>query len=134
MKTDWEQEIRALEAEARAAFLAADLPVLQRLWSDDLLVNSPLNRVNNKEQLLDLLRSGRIRHLTFDCEIEHIARFGDTVVIMGNDQVSDPPDGAVSHRRYTNVWRREEGVWRTIARHANVISREPARSSADATP
>jgi hypothetical protein len=43
---------------------------------------------------------------------------------MGVDQVTDPPDGAVSRRRFTNAWRLDGGVWRTIARHAHVVSRE----------
>jgi len=32
----------------------------------------------------------------------------------------------VVSRRYTNVWRLENGTWRSIARHAHVVSREPA--------
>ena len=28
-------------------------------------------------------------------------------------------------RRFTNLWRLEDGVWRCFARHANVVRREP---------
>jgi hypothetical protein len=40
-------------------------------------VNSPLERVNLKAQVLDLLQTGRIRHTSYECEIEHISRHGD---------------------------------------------------------
>lgn len=121
----WEREIRALEDEARLAFLAADLNTLGRLWVDDYLVNSPLQRVNGKAQLLELVRTGRVRHLTHEAEIEEMRRHGDVVIVMGNDTVTDPPDGVRSRRRYTNIWQLQDGVWRSIARHAHVVSREP---------
>jgi hypothetical protein len=48
MVQSWEQDIRAREEENRVAFLAGDLTVLDRLWTDDFLVNSPLSLVNDK--------------------------------------------------------------------------------------
>ena len=125
--TSWEQAIRAREEEARVAFLAADVPALEQLWSDGFVVNSPLQQVLPKPRVLELLRTGRIRHSAFELEIEHMSRHGDVVVVMGRDHVVDPPDGTRSMRRFTNVWLLEGGVWRSIARHAHVVSREPAR-------
>lgn len=100
-----------------------DVRTLEELWADGFTVNSPLQQVLPKRRVLELLQSGRIRHSSFAQEIEYIGRHGDVVVLMGNDTVTDPPDGAVSRRRYTNVWRREGGAWRSIARHAHVVSR-----------
>ena len=122
----WESEVRGREEQARTAFLAADLGALNELMADGYVVNSPLQRVVTKQQLFELIGAGRIRHSTYQSEIDHIVRHGDTVVVMGHDSVTDPPDGAVSRRRYTNVWQLDGGVWRSIARHAHVTSREPA--------
>jgi ketosteroid isomerase-like protein len=126
MSTTWEAEVRACEEKNRIAFLEADIPTLRGLWSDDFLVNSPRNEVNDKERLFELLEAGRIRHTSFTAEIEHVVRHGDVVVVMGGDRVTDPPDGTVSHRRFTNLWRLEAGSWRCFARHANVFRREEA--------
>jgi ketosteroid isomerase-like protein len=126
MSTTWKQDVLAREEENRVAFLAADLATLDRLWADDFMVNSPLNAVNDKRRTLALLEAGRIRHTSLTSEIEHMARNGDVVVIMGSDRVTDPPDDTITHRRFTNLWRLEEGAWRCFARHANVVSREPA--------
>ena len=126
MSTTWEREIRAREEESRVAFFTADVAALDRLWTDDFAVNSPLNFVNDKERTLALLGAGRIRHMSLTSEVEHMARHGDVVVVMGSDHVTDPPDGTITHRRFTNLWRLEDGSWRCFARHANVVGREPA--------
>jgi uncharacterized protein DUF4440 len=122
MRDDWKQEIRALEAEASRAFLAVDTAVLDRLWAENYAVNSPLLRVNDKRQVLALLQAGRIRHTSQEVEIEHMSRHGDVVLVMGRDAVTDPPDGAVTRRRFTNVWQLVDGEWRAIGRHAQIIA------------
>jgi ketosteroid isomerase-like protein len=126
MSEMWEQEIRAREEENRIAFLNADVAALDRLWTDDFLVNSPLNLVNDKRGTLTLLETGRIRHTSLAYEIERMVGHGDVIVVMGRDRVTDPPDGTISHRRFTNLWRLDGGAWRCFARHANVVAREPA--------
>jgi len=123
---DWRTEVADLEERARAAFLAADLDALRVLFAENYIVNSPLQRVLNRKEMLGALGAGRIRHLAYDITIETMERSGDVVVVMGRDRVTDPPDGTVSLRRYTDVWRRVDGSWRGIARHAHVVSREPA--------
>jgi hypothetical protein len=124
----WESQIRECEETARAAFLAADTETLDRLWADGFAVNSPLERVLDKKTVLELLMSGRIRHSTYEIEIEHMNRHGDVVVVMGKDRVTNPSDGSVSQRRYTNIWLLESGSWCSIARHAHVSAREAAKS------
>jgi Domain of unknown function (DUF4440) len=119
--TDWEQEIRTLEEQGRLAFLAGDLPTLDALMDDRLLVNSPLNNINDKSKVLDLLGKGIIRHTRDDVEIEQIARYGDVVAVMGRDTVDGPPSNVLTHRRFTNIWQLQDGAWRMIARHAQVI-------------
>jgi hypothetical protein len=51
------------------------------------------------------------------------------VFIMGRETVdprSDTPGaglvaGRTIKRRFTNIWKNEDGTWRLFARHANVI-------------
>jgi hypothetical protein len=121
----WEDEIRALEEQGRLAFLAGEAEILKTLWADDLLVNSPLNIINDKSHVLELLRSGRIRHTRDDVEIERVSRFGDVVVVMGSDRVDGPPHGETVDRRFTNVWQLQNGTWVMIARHAQIVAGKP---------
>jgi ketosteroid isomerase-like protein len=122
----WEQDIRALEEAGRVAFLAADTATLDAMWHEDLLVNSPLNIINDKSRVLELLATGRIRHTFDDVVIEHIERYDNVVVVMGRDTVDGPPHGGIMNRRFTNIWQQQDGGWKMIARHAQIIAPKPA--------
>jgi ketosteroid isomerase-like protein len=119
----WRARIEALQDESRVAFLAGDRVALDRLWADEMVVNSPVGRVLNKATVLDLLQNGLIRHIAYDERIEAIVRHGDTVVVMGGDTVVDIPDGPRIERRFTQVWRAFGADWRLVARHAHGMPR-----------
>lgn len=124
--TAWEEEIRSLEERGRIAFLAADSETLDGMWDDELVVNSPLNIINDKARVLELLATGRIRHTRDDVTIERVSRFDDVVVVMGRDTVDGPPHGDLMDRRFTNVWKLQHGQWKMIARHAQIVAAKPA--------
>jgi ketosteroid isomerase-like protein len=113
-------EITALEHAGREAFLARDIARLDAMWSDALLVNSPINRVHTKQQVLALLVAGTIAHTELDGTVERIERIGELVVVMGDERVVNAPDKPALNRRYTNLWRQEDGRWRLVVRHANI--------------
>lgn len=121
----WEQEVRAAEQKHRSAFLAGDVQALDAILADDFAVNSPLNAILEKKQLLEMVRKGTLAISLFDQRIELVRRFGDTVVVMGGDTVvyaaPAPNAGQTHRRRFTDLWRLEEGRWRFVARQANVV-------------
>jgi ketosteroid isomerase-like protein len=118
---DWQAEIAALEEQANDAFLKRDLQRLDELFSDELLVNSPINVVNDKKKILELLGKGVIGHVSTTIHPEVMRKDGELAIVMGSDRVQNSPADAVIRRRFTNVWRREGGRWRLYLRHATVI-------------
>jgi len=120
--TELTREFAALESSHRAAYLARDVGSLRKLWSESLVVNSPINRIHNRDQVLELLQAGVIAHSSYEVDIEAVERLGDLVVIMGAERIVNAPDTPLIHRRFTNVWREEAGAWRMILRHANVTT------------
>jgi len=120
----WDVEIRAREEALRLAFLNADLRALDALIADDYIVNSTQHKLLAKPLLLQLLETGRLRHLSFESRIETMQRHGDTVVVMGGDRVVDGPERTCATRRFTNLWQLEDGRWRATARHVHVVTRE----------
>jgi len=121
----WEQEVRAAEQRHRAAFLAGDVAALQGMFSDDFVVNSPLNVIVNKDRLLEMVRNGTLTISSFEQNIEQVRRFGDVVVVMGGDTVvyaaPSPNAGQTHRRRFTDLWRQEGGQWHFVARQANIV-------------
>jgi uncharacterized protein DUF4440 len=117
----WQQQITELQDRARQAFLAQDIGEMTLILSDDFIVNSPINRLLNKSELLDMLKRDIIRHFSYEEQIESMARNGEIVIVMGNDVVTNTFDGPPVRRRFTNVWCKGVGAWKLIARHAHHI-------------
>ena len=126
-----EQAVRARDAQERVAALTRDTNSLRELWSEHLTVNAPNNRVvvGRQANLDAFVRSGIINFSTFDRVIEAVRIDNDFVALMGLETVvarSDAPSvglvaGQPVKRRFTNIWKRENGTWRLYWRHANVI-------------
>jgi ketosteroid isomerase-like protein len=126
-----EEQVRMLDDQERLAALARDVPALERLWSDHLTVNAPNHQVvvGKRAVLETFVRSGIIDFTRFDRRIEFIRADGAFVFIMGLETVtaaSNAPGaglaaGRTITRRFTNIWKNEDGTWRLFARHANVI-------------
>ena len=97
----------------------------------DSTVNAPNNRVVvGRRAVLDtFVHAGIINFSVFERRIEHIRADGPFVFIMGLETVKplrDAPSaglvaGQTIERRFTNIWKNEDGTWRLFARHANVI-------------
>jgi ketosteroid isomerase-like protein len=126
-----EEFVRALDDQERIATLNRDLPAIERLWSEELTVNAPNNRaVVGKRAVLDtFVHAGIINFSVFERRIEHIRADGRFVFIMGLETVKPTRDapsaglvaGQTVERRFTNIWKNEDGTWRLFARHANVV-------------
>ncbi|HEV8239522.1 MAG TPA: nuclear transport factor 2 family protein [Thermoanaerobaculia bacterium] len=133
-ESEWQNEIATAEREANDAFLNRDLGRLDSLFSDELVVNSPINRVNDKRTLLHLLGTGVIGHVSTEIRHELIRRDGDLVIVMGSDAVKNSHAEPTLHRRFTNIWRREGDHWRLYVRHANVIADHTHAGPSDVGP
>lgn len=130
-RTADEQRVRALDEEERVAALKRDVPALERLWSDQFILNAPNNHVVvGRRAVLDaFLRSGIINFSKFERQTEFIRADGSFVIIMGLETVQSIDDapsaglvaGQLIKRRFTNIWKNEAGTWRLFVRHANVI-------------
>lgn len=127
-----EQLVLLLDDQERMAALNRDGPALEKLWSDEFILNAPNNQVVvGKGAVLEtFVRAGIINFSTFERQIELVRADGAFVIVMGLETVqpvSSAPSaglvaGQVIRRRFTNIWRNESGTWRLFVRHANVIA------------
>lgn len=121
-----EATVQSLDEQERAAILNRDRAALERLWSDQFTVNSPRNRVvMGRDAVLALIDQGVIHYSSFERKTEFLRVEGDLGIVMGAETVQPVGDAAAPgqtvQRRFTNIWKKEAGTWRMIARHANVI-------------
>ncbi len=119
-------EIRNLEEKEHLSMLHQDGTSLQKIWSDDFMVNAPFNRVTlSSAEVIGLVKKGVIRYSSFTRNIEQILVKKDVAITMGSEEVipvgEDPRAGQTIKRRYTNIWIKQKGEWRLTARHANEI-------------
>ena len=124
--------VRSIDDQERAAALKRDVPALERLWSDEFVVNAPNNQVVvGRQQNLDkFVRGGVINFSSFERTVEFMRVDGNFGVLMGLETVvprTDVPSaglvaGQAIRRRFTNIWKKEGDTWRLYWRHANVMT------------
>ena len=123
--TDAEQEVRRLNVEEVNAFLHKDPETMARLWSDDFHVTNPLNRFVTKQDVLHMVRSGVLVINPYARQIEYMKVYGDTVLVAGSETVvwggRMPNAGKTEHLRFTAVWKKQNGRFQGVLRHANVV-------------
>ena len=127
--TSLEQEIREIDGAENAAVLAKDVPMIEKFWAEDFVVNAPNNQVlKGSKDGIQLVKNGLIDYSSFVRNVEAVAVHGDTAIIMGEETVKPqgkaPLAGQTVHRRFTNIWIKRGGQWQLTARQATIISKE----------
>lgn len=124
-----EAEIRRLENLERTSVLKGDSAVLfDKIWSPNMVVNTPANVVGTVEGTKAHLRAGELNYLSFERSIEKIT-FNDNVAIVMGGEVIKPQGtqvnaGKTVSRRFTHVWLYKNNSWSIIARQATIIKVE----------
>jgi hypothetical protein len=123
-----EPEIRRLDNMEREAVLKTDSATCYKLWSPNMVVNTPANVVGTVEGTKALLRSGGLSYLSFERVIEKITFHENVAIVMGQEVIKphgkQPNAGKTVTRRYTNVWMYKNSAWSVIARQATIIKVE----------
>ncbi len=119
-----ERLVRDLDEQERVAVLKNDVKTLERLWSEQLIVNAPNNKVViGRAGLLDALAGAKVVPFSsFERMVEFVRVDGDYVFLMGSETVRHTDSDRPIRRRFTHVWKNEMGTWRLYARHANNIT------------
>jgi hypothetical protein len=124
-----EAEIKRLENLERESVLKGDSATLfDKIWSANMIVNTPANVVGTVEGTKAHLRSGNLNYISFERTIEKIT-FNDNVAITMGGEIIKPQGqqvnaGKTVSRRFTHVWLYKNNSWSIIARQATIIKVE----------
>jgi ketosteroid isomerase-like protein len=108
-----EQEIRALDQRRIAAILKEDIPMLEKLMTDDFIYTHSSGNVQTKAQFLGDMKAGAWAYKSLHLVNVKIRFFGDTAVLNGGCNMT-----GVMHGRdvrlamyFTEVYVRSHGQW-----------------------
>lgn len=115
----------AAQKRLEQAMLAHDYKAIEDLMASDMLVNAPVNRVANRDNVIGRIKASQISYEpNVVRNIEYAGVRGDVVVIMGEEMVhpnkNAPYAGKAEHRRFTDIWKEMDGVWKLWIRQATV--------------
>ena len=124
-----EGEIRRLENLERESVLKSDSSVLfDKIWSANMVVNTPANVVGSVEGTKAQLRSGNLSYLSFQRNIEKITFNDNVAIVMGGETIKPQAHqlnaGKTITRRFTHVWLYKNNQWSIIARQATIVKIE----------
>ena len=118
-------ELRRVNQQEVAAFMATDPVALARLWSKEFVVTNPLNQLATGPQVLAMVKGGALSFKSYERTIEYIHHYGDIAVVAGAEKVEwtgkMPLAGKLLPLRFTAVWLSTPSGWQEVARHANVV-------------
>ena len=124
-----EVDIRRMENLERESVLKGDsMALFDKIWSPNMIVNTPANVVGTVEGTKAHLRSGDLNYLSFERNIEKITFNENIAIVMGGEVIKPQGKqvnaGKTVSRRFTNIWKYSGSSWSIIARQATIIKVE----------
>lgn len=120
-----EKKIRQIEKERIGAILKKDTAALSGIWGVEYFANRPAGFISPRNEVLQLILKDTLSLVSYKSVIEQIIIRNNFVITMGSEIVipsgNNPNAGKLLNRRFTHVWSNEDGKWRLIARHANIM-------------
>jgi hypothetical protein len=123
------QEVLEIRRQGIVAMTTVGVSAESERYSSTFVANTPGNAVVKGEQMLEQFARGTVGYASVEQHLDYAASHGPDVVVLMGEEIVVPRAGAPNagkriHRRFTDVFRKENGEWRHDLRHANVISIE----------
>jgi len=124
-----EADIRRMETLERESVIKGDSTALfDKIWSPNMIVNTPANIVGTVEGTKAHFRSGDLNYLSFERTIEKISFTDNIAIVMGGEVIKPQGKqinaGKIVSRRFTHVWLYKNNSWSLIARQATIFKIE----------
>ena len=112
-----EQTLMALEQQRRQAMIQADVPALQRLFSDSLMWIHGTGRADTKEGVIASIGSGKTKYESITCSEETVRFFGPVAAVSGVAEMHAEIAGEkrLLQNRFTILWcQQPQGDWQVV--------------------
>jgi hypothetical protein len=123
------REVLELRAASIAAMTSTGPTEDSERYSTTFVANTPANRVVTGAEMRQAFARGAVSYAAVEQRLDYAGSHGPDVVVLMGEEIVVPGPGAPNAgkrilRRFTDVFRRENGEWRHDLRHANVVSVE----------
>ncbi len=113
-------EIERLELEMQDALTTNNMSRFGQYLAPDFKVIDPEGNVHTKDQLMQILRSGRLKlhsYKLLEMDIRSLA--ADSIVVTGEDQTAGVWDGKTFdyQDRFTDIFSKSSGKWLLVSTH-----------------
>ena len=121
-----EDELRELERQRIAAFVAADAPTLQRLHANDYQVVNPAGQELNRDDYLNGIAQGYIEYKRWDADGRiQVYVYGDAAILRYRASVELAVQGEtqpVQHFWQLEVYEKRRDGWQAVFSQATRVS------------
>jgi ketosteroid isomerase-like protein len=119
-----EESIKAKTEQLNQAALKGDVATYDKLLADDYTSISVLGTTSNKAQILENIKSGRLKFEAIDVSDMKVRVYGDTALVNSVVNVKGHlGDADVSGQwRSVRVWVKRNGQWRSVLFQATRIA------------
>jgi ketosteroid isomerase-like protein len=116
MESADEHQILALFEDGDRALMSADIDGLSRIFADDYVQYNESGRAFTKHDVLENLKSGRIRYISMVSTGRQIRVFGDFAMVHGSEEDEVEQGGKRFSVRYvyTDVVIQRNGKWQIV--------------------
>jgi hypothetical protein len=126
-EADAAKEVAASEASFQQAILAANIKKLESLLDDSFIWTHRTGEQMTRQQLLDELRSGRLKYSKLETNNVKVSVYGDTGVVRGvsaRQRLRFPGDNGSGDANpftafYTLTFVNRGGDWKAVAMHSS---------------
>ena len=116
-----EKEIRNLEEHLTDLEMRVDVPSLDKIYADDLMVTAPIGICVDKAAVMNEVRQAADKAVIrrFDKNDLKVRAYGDTAVSSYSVSAEATFEGTEINRQLcvTNVWMKRNDRWQIVARH-----------------
>jgi ketosteroid isomerase-like protein len=118
------EELRDIENQLVAAWVAGDPSVHERVLAEEWSVIDAQGRIRNKSEVLEeMFRPGE-REISGRIDEVNVRPYGDWAIVTGKTHVAGRYEGNELKvtLRFMDVFRRTEGKWQVVASQATLLN------------
>ncbi|SRR6266404_950521 len=121
-----EEQIKALDDQARQAAISGDASFQEKYLADDFVGVNPMGHVASKQEAIAMRKSGDIKYSAIDQKDETVHVYGNTVVVTSTADVKGTVKSNDISGTYqaSRVWVKRNGKWQQVLFQSTKVSEQ----------